>query len=206
MKKKNYEEAFQICSSELSQKNRQMGYKFDQIINWVYIVSSYYLKKMDFHSSINKLKALLDRSHPLYGQDFLDFKIQNSIAIIFAENQLYQESLEQYHILLSYKDFLSQHFRFHIKIYYNLSKLYFLLNDYEKSLTFANLGIKMSVLNEDISMAGQLYFQKGMSLERLIKDTSEIKQSYQNSFFIFQLLNRDNYMEMVKEQKGKFLV
>ncbi|MGM7722955.1 helix-turn-helix domain-containing protein [Metabacillus sp. Hm71] len=206
LKKKNYEEAFQICSSELSQKNRQMGYKFDQIINWVYIVSSYYLKKMDFHSSINKLNALLDHSHPLYGQDFLDFKIQNSIAIIFAENQLYQESLEQYHILLSYKDFLSQHFRFHIKIYYNLSKLYFLLNDYEKSLTFANLGIKMSVLNEDISMAGQLYFQKGMSLEGLIKDTSEIKQSYQNSFFIFQLLNRDNYMEMVKEQKGKFLV
>ncbi|KKI90730.1 hypothetical protein WQ54_19190 [Bacillus sp. SA1-12] len=205
LKKKNYEEAFQLCSNELSQKNRQMGYKFDQLIKWNYFVSSYYLKKMDFRTSINNLKQLLDKSHPLFGQDFLDFKIQNSIAIIYAENQLYQESLNQYHLILSYKDFLSQQYRFHIKIYYNLSKLYFLLKDYEKSFKFANLGINMSVLNEDMSMAGQLYFQKGMCLERLKKGSTEINKSYQNSLLIFQLLKRDNYIEMVKEQKGKFL-
>ncbi|MFZ3591724.1 helix-turn-helix domain-containing protein [Bacillus sp. DJP31] len=103
LKNKNYEEVFEICSNELSQeeKNRKMGYKFDQLIKWTHTLSSYYLKKINFEEAINNLEKLLDKTHPLFGQDFLNIKIQNSIAIIYAENKLYQKGLKQYITILT---------------------------------------------------------------------------------------------------------
>lgn len=91
MKKKDYKETFEITTNELKQTSRNLGYKFDQLIKWVHIISSYYLKKMDWQKAVTRLKNLLDSNHPLFGQDFIDFKIQNSLAIIYAENKMFQK-------------------------------------------------------------------------------------------------------------------
>lgn len=205
MKKKDYKETFEITTNELKQTSRNLGYKFDQLIKWVHIISSYYLKKMDWQKAVTKLENLLDSNHPLFGQDFIDFKIQNSLAIIYAENKMFQKSLQQYNTILSYHDFLKQHHRFRIKIHYNLSKLYFLQQEYEHSLEHTKLGISLSNQYEDVSMAGQLYFQQGMSLEVLKADPQKISDAFKKSLFIFQLLDRQEYIQMVNEQKSEFV-
>ena len=205
MKKKDYKETFEITTNELRQSTRNLGYKFDQLIKWVHIISSYYLKKIDWQKAIAMLEDLLDNNHPLFGQDFIDFKIQNSLAIIYAENKMFQKSLQQYNTILSFHVFLKQHHRFQIKIHYNLAKLYFLQKDYELSFTHTELGISLSAKNEDVSMAGQLYFQQGMSLEKLEADPQLIKDVFKKSLFIFHLLDRQEYIQMVNEQKGEFV-
>ncbi|KOP82802.1 helix-turn-helix domain-containing protein [Cytobacillus solani] len=205
MKKKDYNETFEITSNELKQSTRNLGYKFDQLIKWVHIISSYYLQKLNWKKAVIMLEDLLDSNHPLFGQDFIDFKIQNSLAIIYAENSMFQKSLQQYNTILSYHDFLKQHHRFQIKIHYNLAKLYFLQQDYEHSLIHAELGIKLSSENEDVSMAGQLYYQQGLSLEELNADPQKIRIAFKTSIFIFQLLDRQEYIQMVNKKKGEFL-
>lgn len=204
LKKKNYQEAYEISKSELKQTGRQVGYKFNKLIEWVYIISSYYLKKSFWSQTIIQLNQLLDDDHPLFGQDFIDFKIQNSIAIIYAENGKFAESLEEYKKILSFKDFLNQNHRFQIKIHYNLSKLYFDLLNYKQSLKHVEIGLSLAKKHEDISMSGQLYFQQGECLEALHKDSPSINHSYGTSMMIFQLLDRQEYVEMVKEQKAHF--
>ncbi|WP_313800104.1 helix-turn-helix domain-containing protein [Cytobacillus sp.] len=205
MKKKDYKETFEITTNELKQSTRNLGYKFDQLIKWVNIISSYYLKKVDWQKAVSMLENLLDSSHPLFGQDFIDFKIQNSLAIIYAENKMFQKSLQQYNTILSYHDFLKQHHRFQIKIHYNLAKLYYLQQDYIHSLKHTDLGITLSNQNEDMSMVGQLYFQQGMSLEELNADPQKISDAFKTSLFIFKLLGRQEYVRMVNEQKGAFV-
>ena len=201
MKQKNYQEAFEICQSERKQGSRQLGYKFEQLIAWVHIVSSYYLEKYDYHTAIKELENLLDDDHPLFGQDFIDFRIQNSIAIIFAENNLFQKSLRQYKKILTYKEFLKQQHKFQIKLHYNISKLFFLQKEYTLSLEHADLGIALGKQKEDISMTGQLYFQRGECLEVLSGDIMKAIDSYRRSMFIFELLGNEQYVKMVKEQK-----
>lgn len=205
MKKKDYKETFEITTNELKQSTRNLGYKFDQLIKWVNIISSYYLKKVDWQKAVSMLENLLDSNHPLFGQDFIDFKIQNSLAIIYAENRMFQKSLQQYNTILSYHDFLKQHHRFQIKIHYNLAKLYFLQQDYIHSLKHTELGITLSNQNEDMSMVGQLYFQQGMALEELNADPQKISDAFKTSLFIFKLLDRQEYIQMVNEQKGEFI-
>ncbi|WP_102275215.1 helix-turn-helix domain-containing protein [Cytobacillus massiliigabonensis] len=205
MKRKDYKETFEITANELKQSTRNLGYKFDQLIKWVYTISSYYLKKIDWQKAVTMLEDLLDSNHPLFGQDFIDFKIQNSLAIIYAENKMFQKSLQQYNTILSYHDFLKQHYLFQIKIHYNLAKLYFLQQDFKLSLIHAELGIQLSLENEDISMAGQLYYQQGISLEELGANPQKISDAFKTSLFIFQLLKRQEYVQMINKKKGEFV-
>jgi HTH-type transcriptional regulator, pleiotropic regulator of extracellular virulence genes len=206
LKEKNYQEVFDLCQFEKKQNNsRNVSYTFDQFINWTYIISNYYLKNIDWKECIEELNQLLNHSHLLFGHEFQDLKIRNSIAIIYAENDLFEDALSEYKEILAFKDFISQHPKFHLKIHYNMSKLYFSMGKYKESLFHAEEGISLSRKNEDISVLGQLYFQQGDCFEKMNKRFLEIKQSYQNSMMIFQLLNRENYIEMIKEQKVKYL-
>jgi HTH-type transcriptional regulator, pleiotropic regulator of extracellular virulence genes len=205
LKKKNYQEVFDLCQFEKKQNNtRYVSYTFDHFINWTYIISSYYLKNLTWKECIEKLKDLLNHSHLLFGHEFQDLKIRNSIAIIFAENELFEEALMEYKDMLAYKDFLTQHPKFHLKIHYNMSKLYFSMERYKESLFHSEEGITISRKNEDMSVLGQLYFQQGDCFEKMNKSYHEIKRSYQNSIIIFQLLKRENYIEMIRDQKAKY--
>jgi transcriptional regulator with XRE-family HTH domain len=205
LKFKNYQEAYELCSFELKQQSRSRGYKFDQFINWTHTITSYYLQYMNWEESIHRLNGLEDTSHPLFGQDFQDMKIKNSIAIIYAENKKYEESLVQYNEILSFKDFLHQQPDFHIKVHYNLAKIYFLKEQYERSLDFTENGINISINKEDSSMLGQLFFQQGLCFEKLNRSVAKIKESYRRSLFMFEILKRETYIEMVLEQKSEFL-
>ncbi|PLR77535.1 hypothetical protein CU633_10070 [Bacillus sp. V3-13] len=133
-------------------------------------------------------------------------KIINSIAIIYAENNRYSESLAEYSKILSHKKFLFEEPKFLLKIHYNVSKLYFLIKEFECSLLHAKEGISLSLRMEDMSVLGQLFFQQGQCLEVLNKPVDVIIRSYKHSYNIFQLLKRENYITMVKTQKGKYLM
>lgn len=205
LKVKEYQEAYELTSFELKQPTRNLGYYYAHFIKWAYIIAGYYIKKVDFQECVTELLNLLDTSHPLFGHDFQDLKIKNSLAIIYAENEKYQESLDEFNSILNFKDFLNQQPRFHIKIHYNLSKLYFLKHEIEESLAHSSEGITISEKEEDMSMLGHLYFQKGMCLEEKNEDILEIRNCYRKSLLIFQLLGRENYVQMTKDKKGEFL-
>ncbi|MFD1739557.1 helix-turn-helix domain-containing protein [Bacillus salitolerans] len=205
MKNLDYQDAFDISSFELKQKSRNLGYRFDQLIKWTYIVTSYNLKKMDWEQCIIGLNNLIDQSHPLFGQDFEDMRIKNSIAIIYAEKKEYDKSLKEYNEILSFKDFLYHQPKFYIKVHYNISKLYFLKDYYSESLYHVKEGIKISLENEDMSSLGQLYFQQGLCFERLNYE-NDIKECYKKSYLFFKLLNRENFIQMVLDKKGQYLI
>lgn len=60
-------------------------------------------------------------------------------------------------------------------------------------------------MHEDMSMIGHLYFQKGMCYEKLNRSLNEIKDCYKNSLFLFQIISREKYIDMVLEKKGHFI-
>ncbi|WP_456278818.1 helix-turn-helix domain-containing protein [Bacillus sp. AK128] len=204
LKLKEYKEILSITSFERKQ-NMNRGYQFSQFISWVHLISSYHTGAMNWRECIHQLQSLQDLTHPLYGRGLEDFKIQNSIAIIYAENGEYVTSLSHYHELLDQKDFLRQQPKFLLKLLYNLSKTYYMNQQFEQSLYYASEGIIHSVKTEDMSVLGQLYFQKGMALEKLNRSLEEAKNCYQSSYIIFKMLNREGFTEMVVNQKGSMI-
>jgi HTH-type transcriptional regulator, pleiotropic regulator of extracellular virulence genes len=207
LKNKNYHEIYEICTFELSQrKSREIGFAFEQYINWTYIISKYYLKLISTQECIEHLNKMLEQQHLLSSYEFQDLKISNSLAIIYAENKLYEESLEQYKKILILKESLIQKPKFYLKIHYNLSKLHYLLEEYENSLSHVQQGIYLSKKIEDISVLGQLFFQQGECFERLSRPLEDISECYKRSMQIFEVLNRNTYIQMLKEQKGKFIL
>lgn len=202
-KNKNYNEVFKITESEL--KKNEFHPEFKQFLLWQHYISAYYLKKISIDTCLIELKLLLRQK--IFGTNILqELFIENSIANLNAEKSQFKESIKYYNSILEKEVNSSEYDSFIIKVLYNLSKVLYLDNQIEQSLTKADQAIDISCKNHDMSLIGQAYFQKAECLEKLNKDNSEIADCYSKSLFFFKLLNLKYYEKIVYEKKNQYII
>ncbi|MGD6778517.1 helix-turn-helix transcriptional regulator [Sutcliffiella horikoshii] len=199
IKQDNFEELLEITNYELK---RETGYKDESLelfLSWQQAISRYELKQITWEECISQLYNLLDSNHYSIKQQFLNIRIKNSIGNVLANNEQYTDALAIFTEILKEEINMDGYHRMKLKVYFNVSKLYYVMEDYKKSHHYAIEGIRISLIMEDLSVLGPLYVQAGQSLFRLKGNRNKILDLYNNALFMFRLYGREDYISVVQK-------
>ncbi|ENQ3107108.1 Helix-turn-helix domain-containing protein [Bacillus sp. 491mf] len=189
-KQKKYEEIYKKTWDEL--KKEEDHPEFQQFLLWHHHLSAYMLKKVNYEYCILELKKLITQQS--VGMDvFQSLYIENSIANIYAENECIQKSIEVYKHILKQLKSLHSNEEFAIKVGYNYAKALYLDDRYEEALYNVEKTIETSCQNSNMTLIGQLFYQKGECLEKLGHSEDEIRIAYAKALFFFELLDLHSY-------------
>ncbi|HDX9579500.1 TPA: helix-turn-helix domain-containing protein [Bacillus pseudomycoides] len=189
-KQKKYEEIYKKVWDEL--KKEEDHPEFQQFLLWHHHLSAYVLKKVNYDYCILELKKLINQQ--LVGIDvFQNLYIENSIANIYAENGHIQKSLELYQDILKQLESLHSNKEFAIKVGYNYAKTLYSDEQYERALYQVEKAIETSCSIGNMTLIGQLSYQKGECLEKLGHSEDEIRTAYEKALFFFELLELHSY-------------
>ena len=193
-KKKKYEEIYKKVWDEL--KKEEDHPEFQQFLLWHYHLSAYVLKKVNYEYCILELKKLIHKQ--LIGIDvFQNLYIENSIASIYAENKYFQKSIKLYQHILKQLESLHSNEEFAIKVGYNYAKALYLDEQYKKALHQVEKAIETSCRTSNMTLIGQLYYQKGECLEKLGDSENESRVAYEKALFFFELLDLHTYKDIL---------
>lgn len=197
-KKKKYDEIYKIVSNEL--KKEKSHPEFNQFLLWYYYLSAYVLKKLDFEYCILELKKIVHQSYG--GVDvFQDLYIENSIAIIYAENDQLDKAMTLFREILKQLESFNNNQVFIVKVRYNYAKALCLSNHFKDALYQLNEAIETSCHIGSMELIGHLYYQKGECLEKLDYASNEIKEVYEKASLFFDLLDLHSYKAAVLKKK-----
>ncbi|MFE1243462.1 helix-turn-helix domain-containing protein [Fictibacillus sp. NPDC058756] len=204
--RKNYQEIYELSSNELKNGSNIKSISFYIFLKWNFHMASYYVKASHYLDCIQELKNILSNNFVYERHNFQDLRIKNVIANIYAENNCFEDSYRYYEEIIS-EQISSKAFNIYkIKVLYNYSKTHFSNGDIKKALELVNKGIKLSLELKNMSLIGQLYYQKGSCYEILEKDNhEEIANNYKRSLFFFELLGMELYEKHAKEKKAIYL-
>ena len=170
-----------------------------------YFVSLYYLKKHDYRYCVTELYQLVSGNQSSGVDVLLNVRIKNSIAIILAENERFNESMEIFQEILEENNTSEEYELMRIKVLYNIGKLRYSQGNFEEANVRTEEAVQLSIKHRDMSTLGQLYYQKGSILEKLGHSASEISENYQKALFFFDLLGLDYYKKILQEYKMQYL-
>lgn len=199
IKQDNFKELLELTNFEL---NRSSGYKdpsLDLYLRWQRAICSYELKEVTWEHCVSQLQNLLESNHYSIKQQFMNIRIKNSMANVLANNEQYLEALSIFNEILIEDINMDGYHRMRMKVYFNLSKLYYIMEDYNKSHHYALEGIHISLKMEDFSVLGPLYVQAGQSLFRQKGNQEKVFNFYDNALFFFRLYGREDYIEVVEK-------
>ncbi|VWX38534.1 helix-turn-helix domain-containing protein [Exiguobacterium oxidotolerans] len=219
----NYRESFYQLDDELLKKFRNNEFKeIYEITNLklqnVYIeeeialllqfynsISAHRLQKTDYRTCIVVLRQLSEKYSSTFYSPSMIIRIKSAIANLYSENKSYKHSRKVYEELIKL-DFESNELLLdRIRILYNFSKTLLQLKESHYALNIVQEAIQQSLRFKDMSLLGQLYYQQGLCLESLNYDKEFIKQSYFKANVFFELLNMDEYHQIILKHKSEFL-
>lgn len=201
--KKDFERLFSFIEDIFS-SHSVMHPELQSYLQFHYVVTLYYLKKHDYRYCVSELYNLIN--HEVSGLDvLLNVRIKNAIATILAENNKFEESTKIFKEILDENVTSEEHDSIRIKVLYNVGKLQYSQERYEEAYLTTEEGISLSVTRRDMSILGQLYYQKGSILEKLGHPASEISENYRKALFFFDLLGLDYYKKILQEYKMEYL-
>ncbi|OAT80952.1 hypothetical protein A6P54_13210 [Bacillus sp. MKU004] len=185
---------------------------FEQYLRWMNAISSYRLKRVDYPSTVSLLKDLLKEEYTLLNhKGFLRFKILNSLALIYGENNHLTSSLLYYNKALKgeWKEAMPSLLRqpeiYRLRILYNKAKTLYDMKKYDEALATVIQGINESRENENISMLGNFYYYQGQCYEQMNEDRPIIEEAYRNAEFIYGFLGKEKYLKIVRGKKRDYL-
>ena len=207
LKEHNYKKVISIINkNNIARENIWLNLYLDSILQ----TAHFNLKNISPEECITNLKKILDFSNQTTIQfRFLQIKINNTIANVYAENGEGHKSLYHYnkilkeHLNKNYSD--SKIYETLITVLFNKCKVLYDLNDIEAALETANQGIKKSKETCYFILAGQFLYYKGQCLEKMNSPCIEIKEVYMQSLFFFEFLELPFYIKAIKENKKHYL-
>ncbi|MCA1322357.1 helix-turn-helix transcriptional regulator [Bacillus tianshenii] len=195
---KDYTELYEITNFErILRVKRNLGGKFNQFIDWHYYRAAQLRGLMSWRECVDQLYLLIN-SKEINRVQFQDLKIKNVIANILTENGQIAEALHNYQEILQADIPLETYQKFKLKVYFNLSKLLFIMEDYSQSVKIAKDGIALSKKLEDFSMLGNLYTQAAQSMIKIDSEAEEITLFLADAKFLFRLGKRHKSMEFIE--------
>lgn len=197
--KSNFEELLELTEFELG---RTSGYKddsFELYLKWQHTISSYELDRIKWDICVYKLQNLLNSNHYSIKQQFMNIRIKNSLGNVLAKNEEYNQAVTIFNEILAEDVKMEGYHRTKLKVLFNISKVYYEIENYKESHRYAMEGIKLSLHMADMSNLGPLYVQAGQSLFRMGGAPEKSMVLYENALFLFKLYNRHDYIKVVKE-------
>lgn len=202
---------YEMVAKELEQVSEKNNPWFYHFLQWQHTLCLFYLKKINSTATTIKLKALLAReSNLILSKDFLRERILNSLAFIYALEKNYDLSI-YYYEKIDFTETYSSSPRLDPKIYrlrvlYNKAKTLYDMKRYSEATQVIDEGIETSLKLENMSLLGNFYYYKGQCCEKTEESFDEASFCYKQALFFFSLLKRELYTDLVKKQKGRFLV
>ncbi|PEI87727.1 transcriptional regulator [Bacillus pseudomycoides] len=191
-KQKKYKEIYNKTWEEL--KKDEYHPEFQQFLQWQYYLAAYMLKKINYEYCILELKKLLNQE--LAGIDvFQNLYMENAIANIYAENGYFKKSIELFEDILKQLESLHSNEELAVKVRYNHAKALYLDERYEEALYQVTKAIEISCRINNMSLIGQLQYQKGECLEKLGNAKEGIQEAYEKALFFFDLLELHEYKD-----------
>lgn len=197
-KKKDYLEVKRLVTIlEKHQAFKNLEEK--QFICWHKGIYLYYLEK-DSSKALEKLEEALNLKNSIQATD-QDIQIMNSIGIILGEeNQWEQAKMAFFHAVQIFKDSLSpMDITILVKLYYNLSKVFYKLQQSKEALEITNKGIELAIENESNYLLGELLYQKGL----ILADTGDISKGLDylhQASSIFTIYKNEKYLNITQDK------
>ncbi|WP_167397356.1 helix-turn-helix domain-containing protein [Lysinibacillus mangiferihumi] len=173
-------------------------------LKWLYFLSRYYIKKESLDLVIGNILQLI-RNVPsnILNREYLLYRIYNSIAFLHAINKNYSKALFYYRKI----DFdsveetrLPSRQIFELRFLYNQVKTLYDMGEYGEAIRLSELGITKSINYENMSLIGNFYYYLAQTHEKTSKNRELIVYFYKKSLFFFELLNRELYVEILKNK------
>ncbi|WP_294751466.1 helix-turn-helix domain-containing protein [uncultured Exiguobacterium sp.] len=181
------------------------SFEFVLLYKYYYYLCSYRLQKIDYRTCIVELQNLsADYLTSHYSPSML-IRIKSAIANLYSENKSYQHSINVYEEILKLNFDSDDLVTEKIRITYNFSKILLDFSKYEQALQLINEAIEESLNFKDMSVLGQLYAQKGDCLEKLGATKEQILGAYDKAYFLFELLNMNQYKKIISSIRNDFL-
>ncbi|KOP30310.1 hypothetical protein ASF99_09035 [Exiguobacterium sp. Leaf187] len=181
------------------------SFEFVLLYKYYYYLCSYRLQKIDYRTCIVELQNLsADYLTSHYSPSML-IRIKSAIANLYSENKSYQHSINVYEEILKLNFDSDDLVTEKIRITYNFSKILLDFSKYEQALQLIDEAIEESLNFKDMSVLGQLYAQKGDCLEKLGATKEQIIGAYDKAYFLFELLNMNQYKKIISSIRSDFL-
>lgn len=201
--KKEYGKVYQY-TSEILFEHTVLHPETKKFLQWQKLIAAFHLKKIDVKKCIYETELLL-REEVVGTNILMNLYIKNSLANLFAEDKKYEKSSLLYEEIMSESQELIGIERFRIKIFYNYGKLHYLKNNFAMSLNLTERGIELAQQAADMSLIGQLYYQKGSIQEQMNLPKDLIALTFQKAFFFFEILELQVLKKILLEHKSHFL-
>ncbi|WP_018924079.1 helix-turn-helix domain-containing protein [Salsuginibacillus kocurii] len=205
-----YEDVYEITKKELKAGAIESSWMHAYLLMHQ-TITSYKTEKIEAEEAIQKLRALFEQTTELdIKKEGLDMRIYNAIGAIYGEQNEFDQA-ERYHTL-AYEAYVPKEPAnrslsvFHLRVLYNKVMTLSRRANYEASLYWAEEGINRSLAIENITLLGQFYYYYAQSMERLGGYRFEsIQQAYERALFIFKLLDKKVYIDLLLKQKAKYV-
>ncbi|MCO7175748.1 helix-turn-helix domain-containing protein [Sporolactobacillus kofuensis] len=204
-KQKKYKEILNYIDRKQDHHHHSEYYEFHKILSWHYWLASYRLGRIDDQTCTTELNLLLRNTTPSAIVLHLDLYIKNSIANVYAEHNKINESIRLYKEIIHYESLEKNFLCLKIKALYNFSKLLFQKNEYDSSIRHIEHALKLSIHLNNMTLLGQLYYQRAECMEKMGYSENEIAGYYRKAYFFFDLLHLDFYKQVSFKKKHRYL-
>lgn len=175
------------------------------LYKYYFHLSSYRLNKIDFRTCIVELQKLSDLYSTAYYSPKMLIRLKSAIATMYYENKSFKRGISVYKELLNLNFDNDELMIDRIRILYNFSKILLDMDQVSEALIYIEEGIHDSLRFKDMSLLGQLLFQKASSLELKHGDLKEIKETYTKAYLLFDLLGMNEYKDIITSSKMHYI-
>ncbi|WP_214804261.1 MULTISPECIES: helix-turn-helix domain-containing protein [unclassified Exiguobacterium] len=205
MKFRNLE--YEIIFNESKEKLNKYSLSEEVTLLYKYYfhLCAYRLEKIDYRTCIVELQKLSEVYSTMYYSPKMLIRLKSAIATLYYENKNFKRGIAVYKDLLMLNFDNDELMIDRIRILYNFSKMLLDMNQISKALTYIEEGIFDSLRFKDMSLLGQLLFQKASALEFSNADLTEIKDAYTKAYLLFDLLGMKEYKEIILLNKLSYI-
>lgn len=208
MEEQKYEKIYKIAQTKI--KNQELSGWYFYYFKWLYYLSGYYTKKYSAEVVLKAMKTLYTTASEFeLNKDYLSDRIVNTIAILYAFEKDYKKALFYFNkIDLKFKNRVEvfEFNKIQLRILYNKVKTLFDMREIEQTIATCNLGVEQSIKTENMSLIGNFYYYLGKAHEEFLSSKEEISLYYKRALHFFEVLNKDLYIEILKNKQQKYLV
>ena len=168
-------------------------------------LSAYRMERIDYRTCIVEMQRLSEKYVTFYYSPKMLIRIKSAIATIYYEKKNYLHGLKVYEELLSLSLDSDELLVEKIRLLYNISKVLVAKNRPEEALKYIEDGIEQSLRFKDMSLLGQLYYQKAYALEMCNSSFKEIESAYHKAYTLFDILGMNEYKQILLRNNKVFL-
>lgn len=190
-----YQSVEYIVQTELAKRD-DITPEDKQFLYWNQGICIWHLRK-DSQQALSLLKEALEIIDDSSLTEQV-ISIHNSMAIIFFEQELYDEALYEYETcLLLIKELAIPEIHLINKIYFGISRVYTYKEQYKEALLYCEYAIRNAIEGDSLYLLGELLFHKGHTYLQM-NDKFNSNQAFTQAKVIFELTGKLEYLNIIK--------